>query len=140
MPVQIPKSGGFSVVLPIFPSRQLCPEGTHNDIGSPLDPDPDDSRVPCPVVLNHSSADSAPLPAKYPPGMVTCELVPLKVAAVPSGNPVGPAAPSVTLAYVAGGRGLAAVAALPIMSAASGPAVSFSGQKSSGEFASTALS
>src|SRR6185437_8971529 len=124
----------------IFPSRQLCPDGTHNDIGSPLDPDPDDSRLPWPVVLNHSSADSAPVPAKYPPGMLTCELVPLKVAAVPSGNPVGPAAPRVTFVYVAGGRGLAAVPALPTMSLASGPAVSLSGQKSSGEFSSTALS
>src|SRR6266567_7480173 len=71
----------------------------HSAIGSPPVWEVlDDSRVPDPVVRNHSSADSAPVPPKYPPGMLTCELVPLKLAAVPSGKPVGPAAPRVTLA------------------------------------------
>ena len=89
-----------------------------------------------------------PLPEKLPPAEVTTYgydnevmlLVPLKLAAVPSANPAGPAPPKVTLAYVAGGRGLAVVLTLPTRSWASGPAVSFSGQKSSGELASTALS
>jgi hypothetical protein len=94
------------------------------------------------VVANHSSADSAPVPvpAKYPPGTLICEPLPLKLAAVPSGKPVGPGTPSVTFAYVAGGRGLAEVAAPPTMSWASGPEVSLSGQKSSGDDPSTALS
>src|SRR5579862_8924842 len=30
-----------------------------------------DSSVPLPVVLNHSSTDSAPVPVKYPPGTLT---------------------------------------------------------------------
>src|SRR5689334_16131298 len=96
---QAPKTGASSVVLPTVPSRHLGePEVMASPIGSPLVPPLDDSRVPDPVVLNHSSADSAPVPAKYPPGMVTCELVPPKLAAFPSEKPSGPAAPRVTLA------------------------------------------
>ena len=106
----------------------------------PVGPEADDSSVPVLVVLNHTSADSAPVPPKYPPGMAICELVPLKVAEVPSGKPVGPAAPRVTFEYVARGRGVAEVAALATTSRASGPAVSFSGQKSCGAEPITALS
>ena len=96
--MQDPNRGAFSVVLPIVPSRHLYPDGTHSAIGSPFCPEPDDSTVPFPVVLNHSSADSAPLPPKYPPGMLTCELAPPKPAAFPSARPSGPATPSVTFA------------------------------------------
>ena len=59
---------------------------------------------------------------------------------MPSANPVGPVTPSVTFAYVAAGRGSAAVAAPATTSCACGPAVSLSGQKSSGPDASTASS
>ena len=70
VPEQPPKAGEFTTVLPAIPSRHVLPEGTSSDMGSPFCPEADDSRVPCPVVRNHSSAVSAPVPAKYPPGMV----------------------------------------------------------------------
>src|SRR5690242_21106162 len=102
---QAPKTGISSAALPAVASRHLVePELMASPIGSPLVPPLEDSRVPDPVVLNHSSADSAPVPAKYPPGMVTWELVPPKLAAFPPVMPSGPAVPRVTLAYVAGGR------------------------------------
>ena len=86
-------------MLPTVPSRHLvAPEVMASPIGSPLVPPLDDSSVPGPLVLNHSSADSAPVPAKYPPGTVTCEPVPPKLAAFPPEMLSGPAAPSVTLA------------------------------------------
>ena len=89
----------FSRTPSIVPSTQPL-ELTHSVGGFPPVPDPVDSSVPALVALNHSSADSPapPVPAKYPPGMLTCDPLPLKLAAVPSANPVGPAAPSVTLA------------------------------------------
>ncbi len=51
----------------------------------------DSSVVPGLLVLNHNSADRGPVPVKYPLGTLTCEPLPLKLAAVPSGKPVGPA-------------------------------------------------
>src|ERR1700677_380608 len=73
---QLPSSTTFvhplpsAAVLPTCPSRQPL-ELTHNVSGSPPVPVPDDRSVAPPLVaLNHSSADSAPVPAKYPPGML----------------------------------------------------------------------
>jgi|SRR5215472_1789156 len=81
------------------PSTQPL-ELTHSSGGFPPLPDAADSSVPALVALNHSSTDSPapPVPAKYPPGMLICEPLPDKLAAVPSANPVGPATPSVALA------------------------------------------
>jgi hypothetical protein len=96
-PVVQPNIASLSIALPTCPSMQPPIEATHKVTGSPPDgPDADDSMVPDSVVLNHSSTVSGPAPAKYPPGMLTCEL-PLKAAEVPSANPVGPAPPRATL-------------------------------------------
>ena len=97
VPRQVPKVLPPSWLPPTAAVRQ--PLENQALSGSPPVPVLEDSRAPlAAVVLNHSSADSVvPAAAKYPPGMVTCEPLPAKVAGVPSGNPVGPAAPSVTL-------------------------------------------
>jgi hypothetical protein len=83
----------------IVPSTQPL-ELTQSVGGFPPLPVPVENRVPALVALYHSSTDSPapPVPAKYPPGMLICEPLPVKPAAVPSGKPVGPATPSVTLA------------------------------------------
>ena len=65
--------------------------------------------------------------------MVTCELAAAERGRCTVGITGRPAAPSVTLEYVAGGRGVALVGEESTRSVASGPEVSFSGQKSSGE-------
>src|ERR1700733_9033322 len=140
-PITDPHVVGFSRIPLISPSTQPL-EFTHKVGGFPPEPDPVDSSVPALVAVNHNSTDSPTPPAavKYPPGMVISESLPPKLAAVPSANPVGPVTPRVTFAYVAAGRGSAAVAAPATTSCACGPDVSFSGQKSSGPDARTASS
>src|ERR1700689_1237324 len=111
-PITDPHVVGFSRIPLISPSTQPL-EFTHKVGGFPPEPDPVDSSVPALVAVNHNSTDSPPPPAavKYPPGMVISESLPPKLAAVPSANPAGPVTPRVTFAYVAAGRGSAAVAA-----------------------------
>src|SRR5690242_18544238 len=65
--MQVPKIGALTVTLPTDPTRQppCAPEAMYRLIGCPpVGPVADDSSVPLAVVLNHTSTDSPPVPAK----------------------------------------------------------------------------